>query len=436
MYEAVTTEPASVEADLARAERDGLMLTLRWRRYTLLVILPVLIHGTWLSGNPTGLVILLVALAVGYAHERLIGAARDGQWQRYLFATVDVAIIASILAFVPVTARGDVPQILAFRDPGPIIFLPLILSALSLSPKLVIWTGMVSVAGLWAAFGYVVSSMERTLSWDDLPRDPTADAYLAIVLDPDFIGVGNRTGETLAIVIMTAVVALATHRARRLVRARSEAEAQRGRITRLFGRYVPAEVAERVLADETALEPRNRFGTAMFIDVEGFTRLSETRDPREVIDVLNALFDRIGQIVAARDGVVISYAGDAVLAAFNAPLPNPVHARSAVAAGLDIVAACSVETFAGTRLAVRVGIATGSLSAGSIGSRDRQAYTVYGDTVNCAQRLEAANKAQASRLMIDRATWETLAERDRFRDVGEIAVKGRAGRLHAFVAVN
>ncbi|MEO1200382.1 MAG: adenylate/guanylate cyclase domain-containing protein, partial [Pseudomonadota bacterium] len=394
-------ENRSVEDDLREAERDGLLLTLRWRRYALSVLLVFIAFGAVQSGNPIGLAIAATALALGIAHEALIRSAWERWWQRYVFAVIDVCIITSVLAFVPVTSAGEVPQILAFRNLGPLYLVPLILSALSLSPKLVLWTGGITVLGLWAAFGWIVSGMERAVSWGDLPRDATAEAYLDLVLDPDFIALGNRTGETLMIVLASCVIALATHRARRVVRARSEAQAERMRVARLFGRYVPTEVARKVLANEDALKPQTRHGTVLYLDIAEFTTLSEQVEPVTLIDILNAAFERIGQIVSARDGVVVGYAGDAVLAAFNAPLPNADHAGSAVVAAAEIADTVMRERFSDRVLKVRIGIATGYLSAGSIGASDRQAYTIYGDTVNCAQRLEAANKSHGSVIMID-----------------------------------
>jgi class 3 adenylate cyclase len=153
--------------------------------------------------------------------------------------------------------------------------------------------------------------------------------------------------------------------------------------------------------------------------VEGFTAFSETSDPPLVMAALSRLFDDIGRVIVAAGGVMIGFAGDAVLATFNTPSDCPDHARAALGAA-RVVATMEV---AGLRL--RVGVATGPVAAGRVGGAGRQAYTVYGDTVNLAQRLEAANKAHGTRLLVDRRTWRAAGEPAGFRVLDEIVVRNR-----------
>ena len=130
---------------------------------------------------------------------------------------------------------------------------------------------------------------------------------------------------------MTGIAALAVHRARNVVRAHAAAEAKRTHIQRVFGRYVPAQVAEQLI-DAGQLAPQQREASIIFADIVGFTRLSETLPPAQVIGLLNKFFSAVTAIVDERGGVVVNHVGDAIIAAFNAPLPTEAHAARAVGA--------------------------------------------------------------------------------------------------------
>ena len=122
---------------------------------------------------------------------------------------------------------------------------------------------------LWAAYLWILSGMERTVNWSDLPVGPTRQQFLEVFLDPDFIGTGNRIGESFFILACSAVLALVVHRARQVVRARATADRQRARAQEVFGQYVPPQIAERLLETETSLLPESRTASVLFADIEG-----------------------------------------------------------------------------------------------------------------------------------------------------------------------
>ena len=183
------------------------------------------------------------------------------------------------------------------------------------------------------------------------------------------------------IALVTCIAALAVHRARNVVRAHAAAEAERTRVQRIFGRYVPAQVAEQLI-DAGQLAPQQREASIMFADIEGFTRLSESLPPAQVIGLLNSFFGAATAIVDERGGVVVNHVGDALIAAFNAPLPIEAHAARAVEAAARSWSLVSEREFEGHRLRLRIGVATGPVAAGTVGGAERQTYTLYGDTVN------------------------------------------------------
>ncbi len=195
---------------------------------------------------------------------------------------------------------------------------------------------------------------------------------------------------------------------------------------------MPPQIAQQLLETETSLLPESRVASVLFADIEGFTRLSEDKSPEDVIALLNAFFDAATDIVSKNGGVVISFVGDAVVAAFNAPLPMEDHARQAVRTAQDLLDLCAARDFEGERLRLRVGVATGPVAAGSVGGGQRQAYTVYGDTVNLAQRLETLNKERGTQALFLEATVAAAGPAVAFREVAATPVRGRDKPVHVF----
>ncbi|MBI3516378.1 MAG: HAMP domain-containing protein [Proteobacteria bacterium] len=212
----------------------------------------------------------------------------------------------------------------------------------------------------------------------------------------------------------------------------------RERIRDLFGKYVPPEVVETVLADPDALElaGQKREITVLFSDIEGFTALSEGLQPDLVLTLLNAYFEGVCSILVEHGGIIVDFVGDAVFAIFGAPIVQPDHAHRALAA------ARSLEHFTATFAAeqrrhglafgrTRVGIHTGIAIVGNIGSHDRLKYGAAGDVVNTASRLEGANKIFGSRILASAAAVRHADDPD-VRPMGSVAVQGRAAPVEVF----
>lgn len=200
---------------------------------------------------------------------------------------------------------------------------------------------------------------------------------------------------------------------------------ERDRIRRVFGRFVPESVAAALLFDEGAITPKEREATVLFTDIENFTAIAASLDPRDILDVLNAYFGEIAQVVHAHGGVITQFQGDAVLASFNLPAADPEHARHAVEAALAIQGRLAEAVFdGGIRLRTRVGISTGPVVGGTVGGGDRLGYTVHGDTVNLAARFEALNKELGSRVLVSARTAELAGDAIALRDRGIVTVRG------------
>ncbi len=425
-----------IDRALAATERAGLRTVLAIRSALIAALIVFNLGTQGVVQGAFGATVTAGFLVIGLAYRWLVVRERDRAWMRYAFVALDLALLAIVAATVPLSMEGEVPQIFVFRvfTVG-IFFFVLATSALSLSPALVLWTGGAAVLALWGAWGWIVWGMERRVDWWDLFEERTAERYIEIVLDPDMIAAPQRFTETLLLLASAAVTAVAVQRARHLLRDQIAAERARGRVAEVFGRFVPAEVAGRLSETDGTLPPAAREATVLFVDIEGFTRFAEAAAPARIVEVLDAFFDRVSAAVGRHDGVVISFIGDAAMAAFNAPLDNDRHAASGLAAAREILAAAAAERYRGERLAVRIGVATGPVAAGTVGGRGRRAYTLYGDTVNLAQRLEALNKETATRLLVSEASWRAAGAPPGFAEIRRASVRGRAAPVAVYAPV-
>lgn len=212
----------------------------------------------------------------------------------------------------------------------------------------------------------------------------------------------------------------------------------RQRIRDLFGRYVPKEVAERVLKDPKgiSLTGEKREVSLIFSDLQGFTSLAETMPPEAVVKLLNAYFESVCRIIIDHGGIIVDFIGDAVFAMFGAPENQPDHAARALAAAIDLdrfaTQFAATQRAAGVALGqTRLGVHTGVATVGNVGSRDRLKYSATGDVVNTSSRLEGANKNFGTRIL---ASAETLRQAGGVpsRSVGEIVLKGRSEALPVY----
>lgn len=196
------------------------------------------------------------------------------------------------------------------------------------------------------------------------------------------------------------------------------------RMRNLFGKMVPRRVAEQMLNSPAGLAPQSATATVLFCDIKDFTALSEMSQPVEIIDILNAYFTKMVSIIEAHNGIITQFQGDAILAVFNVPLPDEKHAENAIRAALEMLEAVRTETFCGKKLACRIGVNTGPLVAGNVGADSRMNYTVHGDAVNTASRLEQLNKDHGTVLLVSETT-QDLAQMPDLTEIGSVILRGK-----------
>ncbi|NIQ27657.1 MAG: HAMP domain-containing protein [Gammaproteobacteria bacterium] len=200
---------------------------------------------------------------------------------------------------------------------------------------------------------------------------------------------------------------------------------ERALIRETFGRYIPERIASAVLSAGGNLEPRSAVATVLYADVENFTSIAEQMRPEKVVEMLNEFFSAAVELIENNNGVVTQFQGDAMLATFNLPVDDVHHAESAIRSGMAIQRLCAERRFAGISLRARIGIATGNVTAGNVGSDNRVCYTVHGDAVNLAARLEQLNKRLDSSLLVDEATVDALTSPMPVTFVDQVRIRGK-----------
>jgi len=214
---------------------------------------------------------------------------------------------------------------------------------------------------------------------------------------------------------------------------------QKAFIKRAFRHYLSPEVIEKIIEDPSQLKlgGERRELTIFFSDLQGFTPLSERLDPVVLTRLLNDYLSDMTDIILEEGGTLDKYEGDAIIAFWNAPLDQPDHAiracRTAIRCqGKLAERRAEFKGRSGVELKMRIGISTGEVVVGNMGSRERFDYTVMGDAANLASRLEGANKAFGTFTMVDESTWNQTGGTFPGREIGTLRVVGRQTAVRVF----
>lgn len=204
-------------------------------------------------------------------------------------------------------------------------------------------------------------------------------------------------------------------------------------IRETFGKYVPETVAQSILENRGEIVPQHRLATILYTDIQGFTGICESLDPDQVVSLLNRYFSLLVDVIDRHGGVVNQFQGDALLVTFNVPIENPSHAGAAISAAIEIQDALEEYEFVDDiEMVTRIGINTGNVVAGSVGANERLNYTVHGDAVNMAARLENLNKQFGTRILVSATTREAAGDAFEFKPIGTINIRGKAEAIDVF----
>jgi adenylate cyclase len=208
---------------------------------------------------------------------------------------------------------------------------------------------------------------------------------------------------------------------------------EREAIKETFGRYVTPEVRDEILAGRVSVEGEQREVTVLFADLRDFTPWVESTEPRQVVRDLNAYFAEMEAAIRAQDGLVLQFIGDEIEAVFGAPVRAPDHAARALRAALEMRARLAAYN-AGRARPMRhgIGVHTGSVLAGAIGSRERLSYALVGDTVNLASRIQGLTKDVGADILVSGTTARALDGAFVLAALPAVRVKGKSVEVEVF----
>lgn len=350
---------------------------------------------------------------------RLVAAYRGRLPDRAVMASIilDMALLMALIWSFHIQYHQ--PAAFYLKAPTLLyVFIFIALRALRFETKYVVAAGLAAAAGwsllLWyAAFGEIRIANLVT-------RD-----YVAYITS-NMILIGAEVDKILSILLVTAVLAVAVARGRRILyRAVADSTAARD-----LSRFVSPEIAERIAAAERPIQAGDgelRVASVLFTDIEGFSTISEKLSPQELARMLNEYFGALSAVIARHGGVILQFQGDALLVGFNVVSAQSDHAANALRTALDIQRAVGARTFgSGQVLKTRAGINTGPMTVGAVGAGERLVFTVHGDEVNIAARLEQLNKQYGTYVLASQRTRDAAGEAFAYREIGSITVRGRA----------
>lgn len=362
--------------------------------------------------------VAFTALRIVLAHLR-----RLPYWVLCLSVVIDVALLMGLIWSFHI--QYEQPASFYLKVPTFLyLFIFIVLRALRFEAGFVVLAGLVGALG-WLAMVWYATNVD--------PQNPMITKDYVEYMTSNSVLLGAEFDKIISVLIVTCILALSLNRAQRLlVQATLE-----GTRARALSRFVPDEVARDVVAGGETTQAgasEEREATILFIDLEGFTSVSEGLTPGELVDTLNDYFAAVAEPLERRGGVITQFQGDAILASFNVPKPNAEHARAAIDSAIEMQRLIGSRAFGhGITLRARIGINTGLVVGGLVGTPERVAYTVHGDAVNLAARLEELNKRYGSRILVSEAT-RHAAGTDRYEWVGRgrVQVRGKQGETDVY----
>lgn len=356
----------------------------------------------WMPLAGVGPFLLYELVALSILRRRL---ARDRDFPRparFINALIETSLPGVLIA---VLALHMDPHLVFGFWPPLLYFIFILLSTLRLDFWLSLWTGIVAAVQQMV----LVLWLLPITPWGDIP-------------DQTLIYHFSRSIMLLLAGVVAGVVAGSL---RRQFEQSVAAAAARDRVTNLFGQHVSPAVVDRLLETSSAPASEMRTVCVLFLDIRGFTAMTRVRPAGETVALLNDFFAEMIGVVDRHNGIINKFLGDGFLALFGAPLADPAAAANALAAArgmLDAVDAWSRDRPA-QALRIGIGIHIGEAVTGTVGSPQRKEYTVIGDTVNLAARLEQLTKETSSRLLVSDAVRDA-AQIEGATDLGPMAIRG------------
>lgn len=428
-----------IRAAFATAERQGLGTALLARLGTLVAIQLWLLIAVQKSYTLFYHFWILVFLALGAAQLFMMRRELGGRWLAYVFATLDGMLLGIVLLLPNPFWPEPYPPGMILRYANIIfVFVLLAGAALSYNPGLVLCTGISSMivwrlgVAVLAARDTAITSADQT--WLDAEG---SEATLALFLDPEFIHLNMQNKKVFVVILVTILLAAVVGRARRLVQSQVTIERARTNLARYFSPNLVEELAGQ---DQPLGAVRRQSVAVLFADIQNFTGLSETMAPEGVVNLLRGFHERMEIAIFTHAGTLDKYMGDGLMATFGTPTPGRHDATNALLAARRMLTELdSLNTKRIARgdpaLKVSIGIHYGPVVQGDIGGGQRLEFTVLGDTVNVASRLETMTRDLDTALVISQGMVDRLLQEQSNPDLAGLiegepqTIRGREGKL-------
>jgi adenylate cyclase len=333
---------------------------------------------------------------------------------RFVNAFVETSV-PTVMLFMAVSLMGPRD---ALGSPAFLLyFFFILLSILRLDVRLCLFTGLVAAVEHFIFMYVVIGTLEPEVQ-SSFWRTPVFNISRSLIL-----------------FVAGLVAALVTREIRRQVELSLRTVQDRDRAVRIFGQYVSPQIAEKLLHQPVDLGGELRNVCVMFLDIRNFSSYAAGERPEAVMAYLNTLFDFMIDVVNEHHGIVNKFLGDGFMAVFGAPIEDAERCAHAVGASLEILERLDRLNAAGKIHPTRVGIGLhmGEAVTGNVGSNDRKEYTIIGDVVNLASRLEQATKDFQARLLISEAVRRSLdAAMSGVEDLGPVPLKGQPNPARIF----
>lgn len=333
---------------------------------------------------------------------------------RYINAFIETSL-PTILLLLLIYMRPDYPLYNLISPPFSAYFLFIILSGLRLNFKLSVFTG--AIAGIEF---FILAMLYKDNDLSNLPTDYTVSTIGFFIRAFFFVLAGTAIGYVTSEI------------EKRILHSFSLSN-ERDNITNLFGQHVSPAVVEKLI-NQSDFESEIKHVSIMFFDIRNFTAFSEKRKASEVVIYLNQIFDFSIEIINRHNGIINKFLGDGFMAVFGAPISDGAEIKNSVNASLEILAKIKSEVENGMLLPTKAGIGlhSGEAVTGNIGSSTRKEYTIIGDVVNLASRVEQLNKTYSAELLITEDINKHLDETYLSSYIGEVLVKGRETPVKIF----
>lgn len=349
-----------------------------------------------------------------FFRKRIISSKPIKPLYRYLNVFLETSVPTAMMTVVGLYLESNV----IILTPAPYIyFIFIILSILNLDFKFSVFTGAI------AAFEYIALVIFLLNKFD------------APAPGPLFDGIYFYLGKSMIMLISGGLAGFAAEQLRRRIYNSFKISNERNKIINMFGQQVSKEIVDELLKGEKTTESQRKFVCIMFLDIRGFTPFSEKKEPEEIIRYQNNVFGFMIDIITKNHGIINQFLGDGYMATFGAPISKGNDCQNAVNAALEIIKTVNQKNenkeIENTRIGI--GLHAGNVVAGNVGTHIRKQYSITGNTVILASRIEQLNKEYNSQLLISEEVIMELNTSGIKNDfLGPVQVKGRETPINIY----